>query len=101
MGELQQVQEGNANLAKSGKKLQNGCFIIELLDKLSKFSYIHQNISLNYLPFKSLEYQLTERLFKSDFTRYDPQRRFLAQHSVPMLEQCCATLKIVVVNRVV
>ena len=26
---------------------------------------------------------------RGDFTRHDSQRRFLAQHSVAMLEQCC------------
>ena len=26
---------------------------------------------------------------KGDFTRNDTQRRFLAQHSIGMLEQCC------------
>ena len=31
----------------------------------------------------------TAEVFKGDVTRDDSQRRFLAQHSVAMLEQCC------------
>ena len=37
------------------------------------------------LPFLA---HATSRTFKGDVTRDDSQRRFLAQHSVAMLEQC-------------
>ena len=51
-----------------------------------------------------------KRVTKGDVTRYDSQRRFLAQDRVAMLEQCCpnnvatmlqrfVALKIVVANR--
>ena len=33
-------------------------------------------------------------LFKGDVTREDSQRRFLAQHSIAMLEQCCVLFEI-------
>ena len=42
------------------------------------------------LPYLALA---TSRIFKGGVTRDDSRRRFLAQHSVAMLEQCCSHLK--------
>ena len=42
------------------------------------------------LPFLA---HATSRTFKGDVTRDDSQRRFFAQHSVAMLEQCYSDLK--------
>ena len=42
------------------------------------------------LPFPA---HATSRTFKGDVTRDDLQRRFFAQHSVAMLEQCCSHFK--------
>ena len=42
------------------------------------------------LPFLALA---SSRTFKGDVKRDNTQRRFSAQHSVAMLEQCCSHLK--------
>ena len=38
---------------------------------------------------KKSEQEHVHFVHKDDVTRNDPQRRFLVQHSVVMLEQCC------------
>ena len=42
-----------------------------------------------FLPFSLPSWSSSLKIHKGDVTRDDLQRRFLAQHSVAMLKQCC------------
>ena len=46
-----------------------------------------------FLPFSLPSWSSSLKIHKGDVTRDDLQRRFLAQHSVAMLKQCCSYSK--------
>ena len=102
------------------------CFVSSRAWKLAKETYptrpgpptpckqgLNAETSIMAVCHQTWHYWLINNNFfgcKGDVTRYDSRRRFLAQHSVAMLEQCCnysrqcrrcVALKIIVANRLV